>query len=88
MFYIPVTFPYIVHVTYARFCRLQEGQGFTTRGAKKCVKLRMYCKVFWYSLFRDNAFLGAFRHIFTLAFLLFLAPAGDYNPAGQSPNLN
>ena len=30
---------------------------------------------------------GAFNRIFTIVFLLSLAPAGGSNPAGQLPNL-
>ena len=40
-----------------------------------------------YSPFRDNSSKGAFRHIFTVALLLFLAPVGGSNPERQSPNL-
>ena len=40
------------------------------------------CK-FGYSPFRGNAPEGAIRRIFTIAFLLFLAPEGVSNPAGS-----
>ena len=40
-----------------------------------------------YCSFRDNSSKGAFRLIFTVDFLLFLATARGSNPAFQSPNL-
>ncbi len=79
---MPLTFPLLVlnvffdSIDYNKDLTLLKIMDGQLDKVKYRADVQFHKKKIWYSLFRGNASQGAICRIFTVAFFLFLAPAG------------